>query len=292
MKQTIHLPRALNLYAVVTLMAASGAFPSSGTVSPRPKAIDAMPQTSAAPVTAPPGTIWLLFVDDLHVDFRNTGGLKNLLKTISSDLIHDGDVFGIRSSTQSSVSLAPTSDRKLLEDAIANTSGAALKPSEILGTTHGGLESHEVRYRATLALSAAFEMMMSLEQVHDRRKALIYISNGYYLDPSLDGSATTTGTSPFLRQDSGLSVARLRDRLSELTRKASRSNVRIFAIDPRGLAGAPTTDPNVDRVAWQNYWTTTRNSLRAISEQTGGFALLDEQDLVGGLKRISSAMGN
>jgi hypothetical protein len=44
------------------------------------------------------------------------------------------------------------------------------------------VESNEVRYRATVALSAAHEMMMSLERVHNRRTAFIYISNGYNFD--------------------------------------------------------------------------------------------------------------
>ena len=42
---------------------------------------------------------------------------------------------------------------------------------------------------------------------------------------------------------------------------------------------------------WQAYWATTRNSLRALSERTGGFAVLEKQDLdADGLKRINAAM--
>jgi hypothetical protein len=290
--QTVHLQRALKLYAVLTLMAAGCALPSCATVVLKPKPIGALLPAPASPVTAAPGTIWLIFVDDLHVDFLNTGRLRSLLKTISSELIHDGDVFGIRSSGPSSLSIDVTSDRKLLEVAIANTYGNALRLSDILRLTNGAVYFNEVRYRATLALSAAYEMMMSLEQVHNWRKAFIYIGNGYNFDLSPDGSATTSGTSPFLRQSSDLAEASLRDYLLDLTRRASHSIVTIFAIDPRGLAGAPTVDPSVDSVAWRNYWTNTRNSLRMMSEPTGGFALVDEQDLVEALQRIRSAMRN
>jgi len=292
--QAIHLQRALKLYAVLTLMAAGCTLPSYGTVVLKPKPIGAVRSAPASPVTAPHGTIWLIFVDDLHVDFRSTGRLRGLLKTISSELIHVGDMFGIGSSGPSSLSIDVTSDRKLLEVAIAKTYGNALTLSDTLRLTNGAVYSNEVRVRATLALSAAYEMMMSLEQVHNRRKAFIYIGNGYTFDLSPDGSATTSGTSPFLGQSSDFAVARLRDHLLELTRRARHSLVTIFAIDPRGLAGAPTMDPSVDSVAWRNYWTNTRNSLRMMSEPTGGFALVDvdEQDLVEALQRISSAMRN
>jgi hypothetical protein len=66
----------------------------------------------------------------------------------------------------------------------------------------------------------------------------------------------------------------------------------VFAIDPRRVAGVATVAAGDDSVWWQNYWATTRNSLRALSERTGGFALLEEQDLAEGLKRINSAMRN
>ena len=41
----------------------------------------------------------------------------------------------------------------------------------------------EVRHRAHVAFSTAQDMMRQLEQVHNRRKAFIYVSNGYDLDP-------------------------------------------------------------------------------------------------------------
>ena len=104
---------------------------------------------------------------------------------------------------------------------------------------------------------------------HGRRKAVIYVSNGYSL---------------------GLAAARFLDQLSELTRIASRSRITIFAIEPRRLPDALTRYPNVDAVALDNYWTTTRNSLRALSEPTGGFVLVDGPELVEGLERISRAM--
>jgi hypothetical protein len=46
----------------------------------------------------------------------------------------------------------------------------------------------------------------------------------------------------------------------------------------------------VDDAAWSSYWTNTRHSLRALSEQSGGFALADGEDLVSTLARISNAV--
>ena len=259
--QAADLPRTLRHYAVATLLAGY-AVSSCGAVVFLPEPVGA-----AARATAPHGTTWIIFVDDLHLDFRNTGRLKALLETIASELIHEGDEFGIRYSHSASASRDLTSDRKSLEAAIRKTSGAGLKAADILLNLDAALTGGEVRYRATVALAAARETMTP--PAHGRRKAVIYVSNGYGL---------------------GLGAARFHDQLSELTRIASRSRITIFAIEPRRLPDELTRYPNVDAVALDNYWTTTRNSLRALSEPTGGFVLVDGPELLEGLERISRAM--
>ena len=105
------------------------------------------------------------------------------------------------------------------------------------------------------------------------------------------GPGTTSDTSrenPFLAGGNEVSLARLRAEVAELTRQATGSNVPIFGIDPRGLSGLPTVQPNVSDAVWQGYWRTTRTSLQVISEQTGGRLIQD--DLDGNLKRIVSTM--
>jgi hypothetical protein len=205
-------------------------------------------------------------------------------------VIHEGDLLGIASSNPSSISIDLTYDRRRFDNSIRKMSGGALSLSLILDVTQGPAGPEEVRYRAILATSTAYDIMRSLEHVGSRRKAFIYVSTGYNFEPSPEGSRAAARTSPFLRQGNDVSAARVRDQLAELPRQASRANVTIFAIDPSGLAGVPRMDPSVDRAALQIYQTTTRNSLRVMSEQTGGFALVDEQNPVVALQRIGNAM--
>jgi VWFA-related protein len=244
------------------MLVAGYAISSGGAVASRAESAGA-----AAQATAPNGTTWVIFLDVLHLDFRNTGRLKVLLETIASELIHDGDEFGIRFSHSASASRDLTSDRRVLEAAIRNTSGIGLNTVDVLLNLDDALTGREVRYRASVALAAAREMMTP--PAHGRRKAVIYVSNGYSV---------------------GLDAARFLDQLSELPRIASRSRITIFAIEPRRLADAPTRYPSVDAVALDRHWASTRNSLRALSEPTGGFALVDGPELVKGLERISRAM--
>jgi len=227
------------------------------------------------PTTDASGRIFLIFVDDLHLDFRNTARIRELFKKIAKDLIHDGDMFGIVSTGPSSLSIDLTYDRKRLDQAIEKISGAGLSPKDILDVPQGAQGPPEVRYRAHVAFSTAFDIMGNLEQVHNRRKAFIYVSNGYDFDPfadtrlkndqkraqemnggsgsSDDGSGNSSNqsqddTNPFGKQNNEFADADLASELGYLTRAANRANATIYTIDPRGLVGGPDIDQDVDMV--------------------------------------------
>src|SRR5262245_48654011 len=78
------------------------------------------------------GRIFVSFVDDLHLQFQNTGRIRELFKKISKQLIHDGDLFGIVSSGPSSIQVQMTYDKRRLDEAINKMTGAELKPEEIV----------------------------------------------------------------------------------------------------------------------------------------------------------------
>jgi VWFA-related protein len=76
--------------------------------------------------------------------------------------------------------------------------------------------------------------------------------------------------------------------LSELTRAANRANASIYTIDPRGLVGMPDLDENIDMVEWQDYVRSSQDSLRVLAEQTGGIAVVNQNDFDKALKRIDN----
>jgi VWFA-related protein len=260
------------------------------------------------------GRIFLILVDDLHMDFRNTGRIRDLFKKISKELVHDGDMFAIVSTGPSSIAIDATYDRKRLDEAINKISGSGLKPDEIISTPDGSQGPPEVRYRAHVAFSTAYDVLQKMESVHNRRKAFIYVSNGYDFDPfsksrakeaneryssmtgssqNSDGSSTDTGqtneTNPFSKGGNEFAAADLASELSELTREANRANTAIYTIDPRGLVGGPDLDETkLDMTDWQDHIRETQSSLRVIADLTGGFAVVNQNDFDKALKRIDA----
>jgi VWFA-related protein len=265
------------------------------------------------PPTDTAGRIFLIFVDDLHLDFRNTGRIRDLFKKIAKELIHEGDMFGILSTGPSSLSIDLTYDRRRLDEAIKKISGAGLAPKDILDVPEGSQGPPEVRHRAHVAFSTAGDMMRQLEQVHNRRKAFIYVSNGYDLNPFVktraknqierygmlrsnvdndDGSGNSNNqddpNDPAVQQKMGnqFAFADLVSDLAELTRAANRANTTIYTIDPRGLVGGPDLDEKIDMVEYQEYVRSTQDTLRVLAELTGGIAVVNQNDFTKALKRI------
>src|SRR5688572_29146225 len=78
-------------------------------------AIGACAARSTHPPLKSAGHAWLLFIDDMHLDFRNTGRLRNLLRLVANELIKDGDAFMVRSSGPSQVAMEWTVDRSRLQ---------------------------------------------------------------------------------------------------------------------------------------------------------------------------------
>ena len=265
------------------------------------------------PPTDTAGRIFLIFVDDLHLDFRNTGRIRDLFKKIAKELIHEGDMFGIVSTGPSSISIDLTYDHRRLDEALKKISGAGLAPKDILDVPEGSQGPPEVRHRAHVAFSTASDMMRQLEQVHNRRKAFIYVSNGYDLDPfkktraknyaerygmlrdnvnndSGDGSNNNQDNpnDPAYQNKLGnqFAFADLVSDLAELTRAANRANTTIYTIDPRGLVGGPDLDEKIDMMEYQDYVRNSQDTLRVLADLTGGIAVVNQNDFTKALKRI------
>lgn len=198
---------------------------------------------------------WLVFVDDLHLDFRNSGRLRAVVLAALKQLPAEGEAVAMFSSGPSKLSVMPTVDRPLLVGEAKKLVGSALKPDDILA---GAPTRNEVRQRADVANSRLVEMVGKVSAAPvapPLRPAIVYISNGY-----------VTGAPPPLKMN---------------------LSPPIFALDPRLLARGPDDS---DRANWPDLWIATRNSLRTMAEASGGFVQDEEQSLDDALARIVQVM--
>lgn len=197
---------------------------------------------------------WLIFVDDLHINFRDTGRVRQLLRSISTELMGGEDVFAMRSSGPSAISIGVGSDRARLDAAIRTVTGAGLHASEISSGSEAVRE--EIGFRHGIAFSAATDLLSNVPVSPQRRRVLLYISNGYDSERASARAFSFSGA-------------------------ARRGNVLVFAMNAGGLASKMAENVGGDD--------SRRHSLRAIAEPTGGFALLDALDFADAMPRIRAA---
>ena len=279
---------------------------------PPPPAREGIILPRARPTNDAAGRIFILYIDDLHLDFRNTGRLRDLIKKISKTLIHEGDLFGVQTTGPSSIAMDLTYDRRRLDEVVKRISGGGLRPKEIIEGPVGQEGPSEVRYRANVAFQTAYDLVNALEKVRDRRKSLIYISEGYDFNPfqktragedvlsqmTKGRSANESGEGqdqqqsvdfdPWQKRGGEWAEADLAAQLSDLTRAANRANVSFYTIDPRGLTAMPDLDENLDPVDWMDYIRKSTDSLRVLAELTGGVAVVSQNDFDRALKRIDA----
>src|SRR3990170_629375 len=146
------------------------------------------------------GRIFVFLVDDLHLQFHNTVRVREIFKKISKTLIHDGDQFAIVSTGTSSIAVGLTYDRKRLDESIEKIIGGELRPSDIIDGPANSDGPTEVRHRAHVAFATVYDVLLHLEQVRDRRKAFVYVSDGYHFNPFSDARmGLMDPNSPFLQ---------------------------------------------------------------------------------------------
>lgn len=241
--------RPVRLRACVALLALASL--SSTSMAARQQS----PSTAADPVA------WLVFVDDLHLDFRNTGRIRQLVQIFLNDIALEGDLVAIRTSGPSVVLTDFSNPRELLPVS-KKLWGGGLRPNEIIGKVLA--DEEELPNRARTTLSTAIAAAALLGQVESRRRALLHISNGYVFD-----IRTLIETRALLH------VART-------------SGVRIFTLDAASMGRLPP-DPLTDP-AWDAYKAASRESLRVLAEQGGGMAILDVQNARSALEQIRKSI--
>jgi len=268
--------------------------PQEGLVLPTPK----------ARVEEAVGRVLLIFIDDLHFEPELSPHVRRVMQQIIDTLVHDGDQVTVVSSGPSYLEIGPTYDKKAVREAVGKIRGSGLIPSEIFQSLESPQGVGDVRQRAQMAFYAAYNILAGLETVTNKRKAVIYVSNGYDFDPFTEGRIgrdrvqggrfsdplrfLNDGDNPYLRVSHVTADIELHRLMRELTLSANRANASLYTIDPRGLQGVVDLQSFADQSEWRTHIQKTTSSLRYLAEATGGFAVVNTNDVVSELKKIDA----
>lgn len=244
------------------------------------------------------GRIYVMVIDENHTRFNRTARARKAARLFiekqlgANDLMAVVHTFGSRDSNQEF-----TSDKQLLLAAVDRTAGRAMRSttatrideynntreSREAGTRVDDPNETERAQTARNTLDTLRSVAEFLSSVRGRRKAILFLSEGIGYD--------------FYDMFNNRSASIVLDEMRDTIAAAARSNVAFYGIDPRGLTsmmdedieiGAYPDDPSLglgstsllDELRLQH------QSLQVLAEDTGGFAVINQNDFTGAFDRI------
>ena len=229
-----------------------------------------------------PGRVFIIFIDDLHIEPLDSIKARRVLQQISDVVVHDGDLVAFVSTGYSSIQTSLSYDlgKGRFNQVIRRTMGAGFTAAEIIGANQTAEGPAGLRHQAHVAFKTAYDLLEQAARITNRRKAFLYLSSGYDFNPytddrfnaATDAYASGAGTyrNPFDSRGQQFSEAELTAELVELTQAARRANVTFYPIDPRGLVAGPSIGSNVSMQNFQNQVQTSTSSLKVLADQIGG----------------------
>jgi VWFA-related protein len=284
--------------------------PQSASTSQTPSAAS---PSGAAPDRLAPGEVQrtiMIVVDDLGTSFESYPPMRLALHRLVDEQLGPNDLVAVvRTSVPDRALQQFTSDRKALHATIdalewnwqSRTGIEGLAPvgqptaisiggSTFMAPGFADLDALRGSMSAQNTFASLATIIHSTKELPGR-KAMIFVSEGMRMVDRYDGpgGAIGQGVIPDIR------TTVPRDHVED---QAVRSGVVIYALDPRGLqTGRLRADDDLSKATPQTvvdvggerhqFLVDTQDALTHISQQTGGFAILDTNDLSNGLKRIT-----
>ena len=259
----------------------------------------------------PEGRLYALLLDDIHTGAMRSVSVRRAATQFIERHLGANDLAAvIHSSGRTDGAQDFTNSRRLLTKAVSTFMGRKLRSPTLnkidsYNLTRGGsqaptiqdTERNERLYNARSTLSTLKSLSDWLAGIRGRRKAVVFISEGIDYDiwdnvgPS---SATVNGVNILRSGDGSLLVNEMRDVIAA----ATRANVSIYAVDPRGLyfpgdeamqmTGLPADAEalGLGVFALQDELRLSQDSLRGLAEETGGFASVSSNDFSSAFRRI------
>ncbi|HEV8398017.1 MAG TPA: VWA domain-containing protein [Vicinamibacterales bacterium] len=242
------------------------------------------------------GRIYLIVLDDLHTEFTRTPRVKAAMRRFFERSFGTNDLAAIVFTGRSNGSQDFTNNPRLLMAAVDKFIGRKL-PSATINKIEGARVDPDTRqmvvgddkdmmersFNARNAMGTVRKLAEFMANVRGRRKALLLVGEGVDYDiHEAVGLAGSTASAVLL--DTHDAIA-----------SATRGNVSIYAIDPRGLStgsedlitqSSTFPEQGAGLQSMSRELTLSQDSLRVLAANTGGFAAVNRNDFNTAFDRI------
>jgi VWFA-related protein len=249
------------------------------------------------------GRIYLIVLDDLHTTALRSQRTRAAARQFIERYIGANDLAAvIHTGGRSDANQDFTNNQRLLLQAVDKFMGRKLRSSTMnkiddynrrAGT---GLESDPAQdlddkergFQARAALDTVRNLSQYLGNIRGRRKAIVMFSEGIDYNVYDIMSMNNTGATE---------ASTVMDATRDMIAAATRANVAIYGVDPRGLGASfegltdvqsfpDDTTLGLNQSALFNEVRLAQDSLRTMSDETGGFAVVNRNDFDNAFQRI------
>jgi len=236
------------------------------------------------------GRVFVLVVDELNTRFQRTARTRTAARLFVERFVGANDLVAVVNTGGRAVAMQDfTSNRQLVLNAIDRSAGrgadssttAALSdynvtrdlPPGVSSTMNSTMNDLERSTNARNTLATLKSLSDYLAGMRGRRKAVVWFSEGINYDI----------TNPIANRY----ATDVMQGMNDVIAASTRSNVSIYAVDPRGLTSGAEDSIEISAFAddnsiginnLQDELRIQQDSLRSIAEQTGGFAVINRND--------------
>jgi VWFA-related protein len=242
------------------------------------------------------GRVFVLVMDDLHTKFSDTPRARAAARQFVEHYVGANDMVAVVNTSGASKTMQDfTSNHQLVLKAIdaamgnKTDSSTSARLQDYNNTRAGGASSNmNASFNEMTRWNNARNAMRTLKNISDymagmrgRRKALVFFSEGINYDV-IDAINNPHATD-------------VRNEMQDVVASATRGNINVYSVDPRGLVtgmedaieiGSFASDNSIKSTDLMDEMRLEHDSLRVVSDQTGGFAILDQNDFRNGFERI------
>ena len=249
------------------------------------------------------GRIYLIVLDDLHTQALRSNLTKAAARQFIERYVGANDLAAVvHTGGVSNGNQDFTNNQRLLLQAVDRFMGRRLRSATLnkiddyqrrAGT---GLESDPAQdfedkergFQARASLDTIRNLANYLGNIRGRRKAIVMFSEGIdyniYDIMSINNTGATEASSVI-------------DATKDMIAAATRANVAVYGVDPRGLGASfdnfaevqsfpDDTSLGLTQSALFNEVRLAQDSLRTMSDETGGFAVVNRNDFANAFQRI------
>jgi len=254
--------------------------------------------------------VFAILLDDYHTRKLTSMSIREPLTKFLQTQLAPTDLVAIMYPLTPVSDLLFTNDHASIVSAVQRFEGRKFDyvPRNRFEEQYARIPPQEVeRIRNDVVMDALSSVAVRMGSMRQGRKSIIFVSEGFTImlppqmqrlnaqdpiDPRIAVAGAAVQDSPQQQSAEFFNQAMLDSRLREVYRDVNRNNVSIYSLDPRGLTafeydidavpGGASISFQTDRRALQM----TQDTLKALSEETDGRAIVNRNSLDQGLASI------